>query len=254
MATLIDLGGRLRAARLTEGLSQAQVGEKLHVTGATISNWESGKTKPSDTELKKLQRILGNFDAVSNRSTRSGNGDDERPSAFGIWLRKSRDKAGLSVNELAERASVSVPTIYFLEGGRTQLPLEQTRRRLEAALKVEIPEEVTREAAAEQQIEGLGSLTDFDPYDSDDRPKLSGVYVFYDISDRPIYVGQSKNIANRVNSHSDKFWFKRPIVERAAFIEIKPATLRSQIEQILIKFLKSNAVLNKQGVDRDDDE
>lgn len=105
-----------------------------------------------------------------------------------------------------------------------------------------------------QAPSGFGSLTDFDPYDAEDRPKLSGVYVFYDISDRPIYVGQAKNISNRVKAHSDKFWFKRPIVERAAFIEIRAATLRSQIEQILIKFLKSNAVLNKQGVDRDDDE
>jgi len=253
MTTAINLQ-RLRAARLAEGLSQAQVGEKLHVTGATISNWESGKTRPSDVELKKLQRILGNFNQPASRSVRGGNGEDERPSAFGIWLRKSRDKAGLSVYELAEQASVSVPTIYFLESGRTQLPLEQTRQRLEDALSAKVPAEVTREATAEQEIEGLGSLTDFDPYDAEDRPKLSGVYVFYDISDRPIYVGQAKNISNRVKAHSDKFWFKRPIVERAAFIEIRAATLRSQIEQILIKFLKSNAVLNKQGVDRDDDE
>ena len=69
------------------------------------------------------------------------------------------------------------------------------------------------------------------------------MYVFYDISDRPVYVGKAAVIRDRVRNHYEKFWFKSPIVDHAAYIEIQDERLRTQIEQILIKFLKSNAVL-----------
>ncbi len=75
--------------------------------------------------------------------------------------------------------------------------------------------------------------------------------MFYDVSDRPVYVGKAKNIKIRVSSHEEKFWFKYPIVSHAAYVEIKDEQLRHQVEQVLIKFLKSNAVINKQSVDRD---
>ncbi len=78
----------------------------------------------------------------------------------------------------------------------------------------------------------------------------SRVYVFYDVSDRPVYIGESQNIGTRVGTHEDKFWFKFPIVSNAAYVEIKDKDLRHQVEQVLIKFLKSNAVINKQSVDR----
>ena len=35
------------------------------------------------------------------------------------------------------------------------------------------------------------------------------------------------------------------------YVQIDNETLRRQVEQVLIKFLKSNAVINKQSVDRD---
>jgi hypothetical protein len=78
------------------------------------------------------------------------------------------------------------------------------------------------------------------------------VYVFYDISERPVYVGRAVKltIADRVRDHNDKFWFKRPIVDSAAYIQINDEALCTQLEQVLIKFLKSNAVLNKQFVER----
>jgi excinuclease UvrABC nuclease subunit len=77
------------------------------------------------------------------------------------------------------------------------------------------------------------------------------LYVFYDVSDRPVYVGKAEVIKKRVSDHVDKFWFKYPIVSHAAYVEIKGTILRHQVEQVLIKFLKSNAVINKQSVDRE---
>ena len=99
---------------------------------------------------------------------------------------------------------------------------------------------------------GLGPLVDFDPHHEADLPAVTGVYVFYDVSDRPVYVGKTpvRTIRDRVKDHNDKFWFKRPIVDHAAYIEVADQNLCAQIEQILIRFLKSNAVPNKQHVDR----
>lgn len=99
-------------------------------------------------------------------------------------------------------------------------------------------------------IEGVGRFINFDPYDGKRLPDRPGVYVFYDISDRPIYVGEAQSIAHRIRQHHERFWFKPPIVQTASYVQIADVKLRKQIEAILIKFLKRNAVLNKQHVDR----
>ena len=112
------------------------------------------------------------------------------------------------------------------------------------------PSSVTAVVEEQSGIAGLGSLTDFDPHDDNDLPTEPGVYVSYDISQRPIYVGKSDNIRRRVREHSDKFWFKTPIVKTASYIAIRDTDLRNKIEQILIKFLKNNAVINQQHVER----
>jgi hypothetical protein len=58
---------------------------------------------------------------------------------------------------------------------------------------VELIKTLTGKGRDEQQaIIGLGSLTDFDPYETQDWPQCAGVYVLYDISQRPIYVGKAE--------------------------------------------------------------
>ncbi|EQD31614.1 protein containing Excinuclease ABC, C subunit, partial [mine drainage metagenome] len=106
----------------------------------------------------------------------------------------------------------------------------------------------SRELKLDTTIEGLGEFRDFNPHERGEWPSAAGVYVFYDRSERPIYVGKSKNIAERLNDHVDKFWFRRPIVESASYAAIPEAKLRGQVETLLIKFMKSNAVLNIQNV------
>lgn len=100
------------------------------------------------------------------------------------------------------------------------------------------------------EIRGVGRLTDFDPHSDEDLPRDPGVYVLYDISDRPVYVGKSGNIRDRLRGHVDKFWYRSPIVEKAAYVRVDDAALRGQLEETLIKFLKSNAVINQRLVDR----
>jgi hypothetical protein len=102
----------------------------------------------------------------------------------------------------------------------------------------------------EATIEGVGEWFNFDPHDQALWPVVAGIYVLYDISDRPLYVGQGQNISSRLRDHYQKFWYRPPIVQNAAYVGIDKEKLRKQIEKVLIKFLKSNAVLNQQNVDR----
>lgn len=241
-----QFGDRLRRARLATGLNQAELAKKIKMSQPAISIWETGNSEPSKEVLKTIEAVLGPL--VESPGDKANTGI-ARTEVFGAWLTKARNESGMSKAELAKASGLSLPTIYNIESGRSSNPQDETRKQIEKALKVSIPKEVQEEAAEEQEITGLGTLKDFDPYSSN-VPNVPGVYVFYDISDRPIYVGKGEKISSRVKDHEEKFWFKRPIVDRAAYIEIPDGKLRHQIEQVLIKFLKSNAVINKQSVDR----
>lgn len=46
----MDFGGTLQQLRKEQGLTQEALGEQLHVTRQTVSNWETGKNYP-DLEL-----------------------------------------------------------------------------------------------------------------------------------------------------------------------------------------------------------
>lgn len=246
----IPFGERLKRARVRNAMTQADLGEKMDVTQATISNWESARVIPTREQKAELKRILGGFspDAAGNRS------EPEvvvGPTPLSGWLAKARFEKKLSVPELAEKAGLSAPAVYNIESGRILNPRPETIRRLERALGKEIPHEAKEEIREEAKIEGFGELIDFDPHDDDDLPAVGGIYVFYDISERPIYVGQGADIRNRIRLHRDKFWFKQPIVHTAAYVKIEEKGLREKVETLLIRFLKSNAVINKQNVDRE---
>jgi hypothetical protein len=57
----------------------------------------------------------------------------------------------------------------------------------------------------------------------------------------------TKNISARLGVHFNMFWFRDPIVRYGSYIEVKDQKLCRQLEQALIKFLKTNAVINKQS-------
>lgn len=96
----------------------------------------------------------------------------------------------------------------------------------------------------------FGEPLEFDPYDPNNYPTVGGIYVLYDISQRPLYIGQGRSIDKRLKDHNDKFWFRSPIVETGSYVQIDNQSLRKKVEAVLIKFLKSNAVINKQHVHR----
>lgn len=160
-------------------------------------------------------------------------------------------RRSLTPQELAGKTNLSLATIYNVVSGRAQNPSPKTIKALEKA--VGSPFENKQETKEASEIAGIGQLIDFDPYDDREAPAKPGVYVLYDISQRPLYVGKAKEIRARIKSHRDRFWFKHPLVATGAYVEISDGKLCDQIETVLIQFLKNNAVINKQKTVRDED-
>lgn len=67
---------KLRDARLHLGLSQAEVGSRLGVTGAAIGHYETGLSKPSPDRATQLARLLGLKPSEVSASER---GSSKRP-------------------------------------------------------------------------------------------------------------------------------------------------------------------------------
>lgn len=255
--TRLGFGPSVKKARVKRDMTQQELAEKLNnpqITRAIISHWENENSFPSDKEKAQLKRILG----LNSNDSEDGNAPQreglissiELPSAIGAWLNKHRLQQNLSVPELAIKAGLSAVSLYNIKSGRSQNPQRNTVAKLEAALGQQLSPEAEKDAKEEATIEGVGEWFNFDPNNQADWPAVAGIYVLYDISDRPIYVGQGQKISARLHDHAEKFWFRPPIVQNAAFVGIDKKELREQIEKVLIKFLKSNAVLNQQNVDR----
>jgi hypothetical protein len=114
-------------------------------------------------------------------------------------------------------------------------------------------EQLIREWTRQQEVFGLGALADFDPYDRASLPVHTGVYVLYDGVNRPVYVGKAcrRSIRVRMQEHYEKFWFRRPIVDRGSSIRVDDEALCSRLEITLIKLFRSNVLLNRHHVKRD---
>lgn len=232
---------QIRENRKRLGMSQAELGERVGAHQVLVSNWETGKTLPTAEQRAALLKLF-NADVDSGVSAIP-------EASYGDWVSEAREAKGLNRKELAAKVGISEIQVYNIETGRTLNPRDSTRRALNKVLGP-APQRVDEAVQKAAEITGVGRLTDFDPHDADDFPTEPGVYVFYDIADHPIYVGQSGNIKTRIRGHLRKFWYRSPIVETAAYVKVDDANLRKKLEETLIKFLKSNAVINKKAVDR----
>jgi transcriptional regulator with XRE-family HTH domain len=230
-------------------MTQAELGTKMEVSQTLVSQWEMGKTEPSKQQTVALKKILGGW-AAERPTDQRGEETEVSPGALSAWLTRARLAKKMTVPELAEVVGLSAPSIYNIESGRISNPRDETIRKLERALGSTLSAETKEEIREEATIEGLGEFVEFDPHNDGDLPSAPGIYMLYDISERSIYVGQGSDIRNRIRSHQEKFWFKRPIVETAAYVKIEDKNLREKVEKLLIRFLKSNAVINKQNVER----
>jgi len=228
------------------GLTQAALAERFGVSQAAVSTWESGTSQPQGDLRKAVNAWL---EKTADSGGDDAEGEDEQTSAFGEWLYNERQTRGWTREELAEKAEITAQAIYQIETGRVRNPWKQTRDRLVRALGVtqSPPEPVLDELEKEEEIAGGGQLNDFSPWDDKTIPEAPCVYVYYDRTDRPIYIGQTNSLRRRNVQHqeNDK-WFFRRLVERGAYIELGAKAERDRTEKLLIHFLGRNTMFNKQ--------
>ena len=176
----------------------------------------------------------------------------ERP-PLAEWLNNGMMERRLGPEELAKISGVNLNTLTNILFGKTHNPQSQTIHKLEETLNEKVPEEIKQEVKEDADA-GFGELIDFDPWAKHGdavAPSVAGVYILYDRCERPVYVGKSEtSIRARIRSHSEKKWFISPIVMKAAYVHITDLKTISKLEKLLIKFLKSNALINEQLVDR----
>jgi transcriptional regulator with XRE-family HTH domain len=176
----------------------------------------------------------------------------EKP-PLAAWLNSALQRQNWSIEDLSKQTGVNKTTVANIQLGKTQNPHIKTLQKLEKALGEKVPKEVKEEVKEDAET-GFGELVDFDPWGDDKDapiPEIPGVYILYDVSERPVYVGKSEtSIKLRINSHKEKKWFTQPFIDKAAYVQINDIETIRKVERLLIKFLKSNAVINEQFVIR----
>ena len=50
---------KLAACRVNTGMNQAEFAEELGIDRSTVANWETGKTEPSATQLRRISELSG---------------------------------------------------------------------------------------------------------------------------------------------------------------------------------------------------
>ncbi|MDE0387625.1 MAG: helix-turn-helix domain-containing protein [Rhodospirillales bacterium] len=245
-----SIGKWIRKCRLERNWSQVELANELGVAPISIVNWESDKYVPQEANVRRLE------DAFAQPFPNNGGEDidDLEESGFLVdWLRNARLERNMTLHDLSEASGVSVSTIISIEQGRNLNPMPSTINKLERALGESLPKETILKLEIEAQIEGLGGTGEFNPMAAGQRewPTCAGVYVLYDEGDRPVYVGETNNIAIRMEQHRrDKWWYKEPIVCSAMYIEIEDKHLRRKVEDVVIRVLKWDAVFNVQNRSR----
>ncbi len=173
--------------------------------------------------------------------------DETKFRDIGDWLYSKRMARRWSQADVARKADLSQPAISNIERKVSRNPHKRTREKLANIFDEAMPKELVIQVEKEQEIVGLPALIDFDPHASQ-LPDCHGIYTFYDSTQRLVYVGKAstETIAQRIGQQSGEWWFNRPLVDHASYIEIQDSKLCEQVEQILVRVLKSNALLNVQ--------
>ncbi len=143
------IGQRLRKARQRGGLTQKALAGRLGVFQPIVANWESGKAPISHDVRTRIEEILGG--PLTNKRRLVSDAAASEVSSLGEWVSEQREKAGLSVTELANKAKMSAMAIYNIEHGKISNPQLSTRNKLAAAFDQEIPERIIEDTEGEQK-------------------------------------------------------------------------------------------------------
>ena len=89
-------GRRLRSAMASRGLDRQAVADATGVKVRTVTNWTTARTMPSDGDLVKLRRLLGDYDEpgdpveIAVKSSRLT--EDRQYVVLGVYKRELREQ------------------------------------------------------------------------------------------------------------------------------------------------------------------
>lgn len=252
--TLQGIGERLETARKGERLTQVALAKKLGVSAPTIGNWERA-IKPPKNFIQAIDKIEKIIRPIRLALPLVDEAENNEISELGIWMQVERSKRGWTVHELAKKADVTVQTIKNIESGVSLNPQSSTRTRITDSLEAQVPTSVVSQLRKDQYA-GMFKLSEFDPHSKREvLPKEAGVYVLYDRTGRPAYIGKAKSVRDRIRDHSQKFWFNKSLISsHANCVKISDKVLRHGVEQVLIRLMKSHISINNQSTASFDNE
>lgn len=242
---MTEIGKSIKAALAEQGLTQAELAKELDVTSGTVNNWVRGRNSPDPQRIADLERVLGPL------HTRG----------VARWLREERKKVGLTMQELADKAGLSIMTINNIEN-RNSDPQKGTISKLEKILHSTAPDIIDDDQAKDsmgkfvrdktpaiKKMEIMGDMEDFHPHDEEERKRLlrnvRGIYVLMDRNENAVYVGMSNSdILTRINDHSTRNWYSKETIKFAKYIKVNDIDICKRIEYVLIQLLRPQ--INKQ--------
>lgn len=109
----------IRRLREGFGLTQGQLAALIGVSDATVTSWETGQTTPNRQNRRKLAAIRSKPRAeLEQELEQAGLAGGAQAELSPDDIRETREKAGLTQRELAERLGVSVNSVSNWETGR----------------------------------------------------------------------------------------------------------------------------------------
>ena len=142
--TLVNLGERIKALRMSNKLTQTEFADRIGVTPVTVSKWEAGKTFPSKSRLLQIEDEFGRKLLDDNEDIRKKDAKPMRTVTaqnrlvdLGARIRILRTANGLTQAEFAEKCGVSRQVVCYWENGEC-FPTKQRMQLINEIFGVEL--------------------------------------------------------------------------------------------------------------------
>ena len=211
----------------------------------TVTMICKGEIKSPSEEMMEKLRIA--IDKIKSGLPNQEEEIEEEEFDFAEWLKFQMEAKSLSGNRLAKLVGCHNTTISAILNRRIENPSNEMMERIRNALQEEIPEAVTNDLNEKKKFDNKNDVwDDFNPHDHDSIPNKPGVYVIQPYECCAIcWKGTECSFKNRLPQR--KKWFLEDIIEYGMLFYSDDENERKKIEDILIKFLRTNAWLNKAG-------
>lgn len=167
---------------------------------------------------------------------------------FSAWLGLQMEAKSLNNQRLAKLVGCHPTTVSSILDGRIENPSNEMMTKIRMALNEEVPASIVQELHERKTFANKDDVwNDFNPHDHGSIPNKPGVYALFSPTDAVMYVGKAQNVRSRISNHRDKKWFLPEIIKYGMLFHSDDDNERKKIEDILIKFLRTRAWLNKSG-------